>query len=53
MLQPDLYDNSDAYIAVSGTITVKGDDNRNVKNRSLAFKIMFHLLIAYQRPTTY
>ena len=38
MLQPDLYDYSDAYIVVSGTITVKGDDNRNVKNRSLAFK---------------
>ena len=31
MLQSDLCDYSDAYIVVSGTITVKGDDNRDIK----------------------
>ena len=34
MLQSDLYDYSDAYIAVKGTITVRGNNNRDRKNRS-------------------
>ena len=38
MLQSDLCDYSDAYIVVKGTITVTGANNRDRKNRSLAFK---------------
>ena len=38
MLQSDLCDYSDAYIVVSGPITIKGHNNRDIKNRSLAFK---------------
>ena len=38
MLRSDLCDYSDAYIVVTGTITVKGDNNVNRKNRSVAFK---------------
>ena len=38
MLQSGLYGYSDAYIAVRGTITVTGGNNRYRKNRSLAFK---------------
>ena len=35
MLQSDQCDYSDAYIAVKGIITVKEDDNRNIKNRQV------------------
>ena len=38
MLRSDLCDYSDAYIVVKGDITVEGANNRNRKNRSLAFK---------------
>ena len=38
MLQSDLCDYSDAYIAVKGKITITGANNRDRKNRSLAFK---------------
>ena len=38
MLQSDLCDFSDAYIIDKGPITAKWDDNRDIKNRSLAFK---------------
>ena len=38
MLQSDLCDYSDAYIIVKGTITVAGNDKRDRKKRSLAFK---------------
>ena len=46
MLQSDLYDYSDACIVVRGDITVEGANNRDRKIRSLAFKIMHHLLVA-------
>ena len=36
-----------------GTITVTGANNRNRKNRSLAFKKMLHLLVVYQRSIMY
>ena len=38
MLRSDLCDYSDAYILVTGNITVEGESNRDKKNRSLAFK---------------
>ena len=38
VLQSDLYDYSNAHIVVRGTITVTGANNRDRKNRSLAFK---------------
>ena len=38
MLESDLCDYKDAYIVVERTITVTGANNRNRKNRSLAFK---------------
>ena len=38
MLQLDLCDYSDAYLVVEGTITVEGADNRDRKNKSLAFE---------------
>ena len=38
ILQSDLCDYSNAYIVVKGTITVEGANNRDRKNKSLAFK---------------
>ena len=38
MLRSDLCDYSDAYIVVTGDITVEGAHNRDRKDRSLAFK---------------
>ena len=38
MLQSDLCDHSDTYIAVKGTITVTRRNNRDIKIRSLAIK---------------
>ena len=38
MLKSDLCDYSDAYIVVTGDITVEGAHNRDRKNRFLAFK---------------
>ena len=37
MLQSDLCDYSDAYIVAEETITVEGANNKNRRNRSLAF----------------
>ena len=38
MLQSDLCYYTEAYIVLKGTITVKGDDNRDIKGRFFAFK---------------
>ena len=38
VLKSDLCDYSDAYIVVKGTITVTGENNRDRKNRFLAFE---------------
>ena len=38
MLRSDLYDYSDAYIVVKGTITVTGTNNDNKRNKKLLFK---------------
>ena len=38
MLRSDLWDYSDAYIAVKGDITLEGDNNTNEKNKNLKFK---------------
>ena len=38
LLRSDLCDYSDAYIVVKGDITVEGANNRDKKNRALAFK---------------
>ena len=38
MLISDLYDFSDAYIAVEGDITLEVDNNVNKRNKNLAFK---------------
>ena len=38
MLRSDLWDYSDAYIAVKGDITLEGDNNANEKNKNLKFK---------------
>ena len=38
MLQSDLYDYSDAYAAVKGTVTVTDSNNNNVFDKKLAFK---------------
>ena len=38
MLRSDLYDFSDAYIVVEGTITVNGEANFNRINKSVTFK---------------
>ena len=38
MVTSDLCDYSDAYIVVKGDITVEGENNRDNKNRPLAFK---------------
>ena len=53
MLQSDLCYYSDANIVAKGTVTVTRANNRDRKNRSLAFKTMLHLLIVYQRSITY
>ena len=38
MLRSDLCDYNDAYIVLKGNIAVEGANNRDRKNRSLAFK---------------
>ena len=38
MLRSDLYDYSDAYIVVKGTITVEGYDDNKKKDKNLSFK---------------
>ena len=51
MLQSDLCDYSDAYIVVKGTITVADPHDANY-NKKLSFKIMHHLLVAFQKLIT-
>ena len=38
MLRSNLCDFTDAYIVVEGDITLKGDNDANKQNKSLAFK---------------
>ena len=38
MLQSDLCDYNNAYLVVKGTIFIEARNNRDIKNRSLAFK---------------
>ena len=49
MLRSDLCDFSDAYIVVTGDITVVGNNNANKRNKILYLKIMHHLLITSQK----
>ena len=53
MLQSDLCDNSDAYIAVKGTVTVIGAINSDRKNIILVFRGNAPFIIAYQRLIVY
>ena len=53
MLQSDLCDYSDAKIVTKETITVKRDNKRDRKNRSLDLKKMLHFLVAYQKSIMY
>ena len=53
MLQSDLCDNSDAYIAVKGTVTVIGAINSDRKNIILVLKGNAPFIIAYQRLIVY
>ena len=48
MLRSDLCGFSDAYIVVKGTITVLRGNN-DAYDKKLAFKIMHHLLVAFQK----
>ena len=47
MLRSGLYDYSDVFIVVKGTITVADPNNAN-NDKKLALKIMLHLLLAFQ-----
>ena len=38
MLRSDLFDYSDAYIVIKGTITVEGDNDAKTENEKLIFK---------------
>ena len=38
MLRSDLNDYSDAYIVVKGAIFIEGRNNKDIRNRFLAFK---------------
>ena len=38
MLRSDLFDYSDAYIVIKGTITVEGDNDAKTENKKLIFK---------------
>ena len=53
MLQSDLCDYSDAKIVTKENITVKRDNKRDRKNRSLDLKKMLHFLVAYQKSIMY
>ena len=53
MLQSDLCDNSDAYIAVKGTVTVIGAINSDRKNIIRVLKGNAPFIIAYQRLIVY
>ena len=51
MVRSDLCDYSDAYIVVKGTVNIIAGNNniRDKKNSPLAFKIMHHLFLAFQK----
>ena len=49
MLQSDLYDYSDAYIIIKGTIIVTGANYGDRKIGLQHLKTMLHLLAVYQR----
>ena len=51
MLKSDLCDYSDAYVVAKGTATVTGANDRDRKNRFLAFKN--NTSYAYQRSIMY
>ena len=53
MLQSDLCDYSDTKTVTKDTITVKRDNKRDRKNRSLDLKKMLHFLVAYQKSIMY
>ena len=53
MLRSDLCDFSDAYIALKGTIIIKGGNNQDIKKRYLTLKTMLHLLAVSQRSIMY
>ena len=53
MLRSDLCDCSDAYIVVTGNITLKGNNDANKRNKNLLFKKMQHLLTAFQKLMVY
>ena len=48
----ELYDFSDAHIAVKGDITVTKPDNAK-RNKSVAFKILRHLSTTFQKSMAY
>ena len=52
MLRSDLCKFGDAYIVVKGEITVTNPDNRK-RNKAVVFKIVHHLLTAFQRLMVY
>ena len=55
MLRSDLYDFSDAYIVVKGTITITNpnDAKKKIIINQLRLKIMHHLSIAFQKLMLY
>ena len=48
MLQSDLYDNSDTYIVLKGTINITHLNN-DAYGRKLASKKMYHSIAAFQK----
>ena len=48
MLRSDLCDYSDAYIVIKGIVKgVRGENNRDRKNRDFVFKKMLHQFLAF------
>ena len=43
MLKSDLYDYSNAYIAVKGRLSVRATENTDIGQKYIAFKKMLHL----------
>ena len=52
MLRCYLCDFYDAYIFVKGNTSLEGDNDANKRKKNLAFKIMHHLLIVFQKLMT-
>ena len=48
MLQSDLYNNSDTYIVVKGTINVTHPNN-DAYGKKLASKKIYHSIVAFQK----